>query len=137
MHPRTRRALDGLPAEQRAMAEAAIARAAARRATPEDQAEEEEVIRKVREEFPPRKPDAETLALIAALRHERERQGLSLDEIAERSGQNRAALGGLEEGRIPSPTLTLLRDYAAALGKGLCVTLTEAPAADPVGSGVR
>ena len=53
MHHRTRRALQALPPEKRAAAEAAIARSAARRATPEGRAEEEEVIRKVREEFPP------------------------------------------------------------------------------------
>jgi DNA-binding XRE family transcriptional regulator len=134
MHPRTRRALDELPAEQRAAAEAAIARAAARRATPEGRAEQEEVIRKVREEFPPLRPDAETLALIAALRQQRERRGLSLDDVAERSGISRAALGGLEDGRIPSPTLTLLRRYAAAVGQGLRVTLVEERPADLVGS---
>src|SRR5580692_246500 len=53
MHLRTRQALEELPPEARAAAEAAIARSAARRATPEGQAEQDEVIRKVREEFPP------------------------------------------------------------------------------------
>ena len=53
MHPRTQHALEALPPEERAAAEAAITRSAARRATPSGQAEEKEVIRKVREEFPP------------------------------------------------------------------------------------
>ena len=53
MHPRTRRALEALPPESRNAAEAAIARSAACRATPEGQAEQEEVLRKVRQEFRP------------------------------------------------------------------------------------
>jgi hypothetical protein len=53
MHPRTRRALEALPSEERAAAEAAITRSTAHRATLAGRAEEEEVIRKVREEFPP------------------------------------------------------------------------------------
>ena len=78
MHPRTRRRLEALPPEARAAAEAAIARSAARRATPEGQAEQEDVIRKVREEFPPLAIDPELAKALAALRAERERQGLSL-----------------------------------------------------------
>jgi hypothetical protein len=53
MHPTTQRAPEAFPPEERAAAEAAITRSAARRATPDGQAEEEEKIRKVREEFPP------------------------------------------------------------------------------------
>lgn len=49
MHPRTRHALEALAPEARAAAEAAIARSASRRATAEGQAEQAEVIRKVRE----------------------------------------------------------------------------------------
>ena len=59
MHPRTRRDLEALPPEALAVAEAAIARSAACRATPERQTEQEEVIRKVREEFPPLAIDPE------------------------------------------------------------------------------
>ncbi len=53
MHPRTRGALESLSHESRSAAEAAIARSAASRATPEGHAEQENVIRKVRQEFPP------------------------------------------------------------------------------------
>lgn len=53
MHPRTRHSLDQLLPEARAAAEAAIARDTARRATPEGQEEDAQVIRKVCEEFPP------------------------------------------------------------------------------------
>ncbi len=53
MHPMTRRALESLSPESRSATVAAIARSAASRATPEGQAEQENVIRKLREEFPP------------------------------------------------------------------------------------
>jgi hypothetical protein len=53
MHPRTRHALDHLPPEASSAAESAIARDTARRATPEGQEEQAQVIRDVREEFPP------------------------------------------------------------------------------------
>src|SRR4051812_20451039 len=72
MHPRTRQALEALPPEQRAAAEAAITKSAARRATPEGQAEEEEVIRKVRQEFPPLSIDPELAKALSALWAERE-----------------------------------------------------------------
>ncbi len=75
MHPRTRRALDALPPEKRVAAEAAIARSDGRRTTPEVEAEEEDVIRKVREEFPPSVIDPELARAISVLRAERQRQG--------------------------------------------------------------
>jgi DNA-binding XRE family transcriptional regulator len=126
MHPRTRRALEALPPEQRAAAEAAIARSAARRATPEGRAEEEEVIRKVREEFPPARPDPDAAPILAALRGERERQGLSLADVAERSGIDRATISKLENGHLANPTLATLTRYAAALGKQVRLELVEA-----------
>ena len=92
MHPRTSRALEALPPEAQAAAEVAIARSAAHRATPEGQAEQEEVIRKVREEFPPWAIDLGLAKALSALRAERERQGLSLSDVLERSGIDRATL---------------------------------------------
>jgi hypothetical protein len=44
------------------------------------------VIRKVREEFPPLAIDPELAKALAALRAERERQGLSLDDVSSRVG---------------------------------------------------
>lgn len=119
--PRRRRTEAELTPEARARLEAIRAR----RRTPEGRAEEEAIRAAVRIEFPPLRPDPETLAILAELRRERQRQGLNLDEIAERSGILRAALGGLEDGRIPDPTIGLLRQYAAALGKVLIMTLAE------------
>jgi hypothetical protein len=96
MHPKTRRALDALPPEKRVAAEAAIARSDARRATPEGEAEEEDVIRKVREEFPPLAIDPELARALSAPRAERQRRGLSLSDVSERSGIDRVTLSKLE-----------------------------------------
>jgi DNA-binding Xre family transcriptional regulator len=119
MHPRTRRALEALPLEAQLAAEAAIARSASRRATPEGQAQQEEVIRKVREEFPPLAVDPELASTLTALRAERERQGLSLSDVSERSGIDRATISKLETGEVPNPTVSTLRALARALNKRL------------------
>jgi ribosome-binding protein aMBF1 (putative translation factor) len=128
MHPRTRRALEALPSEKRAAAEAAITRSAARRATPAGQAEEEEVIRKVREEFPPLAIDPELAKALSALRAERERQGLSLSDVSERTGIDRATLSKLETGKVTNPTVGTLRALARALNKRLSWSLVDEPA---------
>jgi DNA-binding XRE family transcriptional regulator len=54
--------------------------------------------------------------LIAALRAERQRQGLSLTDLAERTGMERAAIHKLEIGLNRNPTLATLTRYAGALG---------------------
>jgi ribosome-binding protein aMBF1 (putative translation factor) len=54
--------------------------------------------------------------LIAALRAERERQGLSLADLAERTGMDRAAIHKLEIGLNLNPTYATLARYATALG---------------------
>ena len=128
MHPRTRRALETLPPEARAAAEAAIARSGAYRATPEGQAEQEEVIHKVLEEFPLLAIDPELAKALALLRAERERQGLSLSDVSERSGIDRATLSKLETGKVPNPTVSTLRALAGALNKRLSWSLIDEPA---------
>ena len=55
-------------------------------------------------------------ALIAALCAERELQALSLTDIAERTGMDRAAVHKLEIGLNRNPTYTTLDRYADALG---------------------
>jgi DNA-binding XRE family transcriptional regulator len=62
---------------------------------------------------PPARPFRE---LIAALRAERQRQGLSLADLAERTGMDRAAIHKLEIGLNRNPTLATLTRYAGALG---------------------
>jgi transcriptional regulator with XRE-family HTH domain len=65
---------------------------------------------------------------LASLRLERERQGLSLTDLAERTGIDRATISKLETGKIANPTLLTLRTYAAALGKRLSWSLADLPA---------
>jgi DNA-binding XRE family transcriptional regulator len=61
---------------------------------------------------PPARPFRE---LIVALRAERERQGLTLTDLAERTGMDRAAIHKLEIGLNRNPTLATLTRYAGAL----------------------
>jgi len=72
-----------------------------------------EKANRLRTEGPPDRPFRD---LIATLRAERERQGLSLTEIAERTGIDRAAIHKLEIGLNKNPTCATLARYADALG---------------------
>jgi len=65
----------------------------------------------------------ELIAALAGLRRERERQGLSLTDMAERTGIDRATISKLETGKIANPTIGTLRTYAKALGRRLAWTL--------------
>jgi ribosome-binding protein aMBF1 (putative translation factor) len=75
-----------------------------------------------RQEFPP-VVDPELIEALAGLRRERERQGLSLTDIAERTGIDRATISKLETGKIGNPTIGTLRTYAKALGRRLAWSL--------------
>ena len=66
--------------------------------------------------------------VIAALRAERERQGLSLADLNERTGIDRAALSRLENNEEGNPTISTLERYAAAVGKQMIVLLADSPA---------
>ena len=57
------------------------------------------------------------LRALATLKRERERQGLSLADVSERSGIDKAALSRLENDLQPNPTLNTLTRYAEAIGK--------------------
>ncbi len=63
--------------------------------------------------------------VLAALRAERERQGLSLADINKRTGIDRAALSRLENNEEANPTLATLERYAEAVGKQMVVLLAE------------
>jgi DNA-binding Xre family transcriptional regulator len=65
--------------------------------------------------------------VIAALRAERERQGLSLADLNERTGIDRAALSRLENNEEANPTINTLERYAAAVGKQMIVLLADSP----------
>jgi ribosome-binding protein aMBF1 (putative translation factor) len=54
---------------------------------------------------------------LQALKRERERSGLSIGDVAKRSGLDRAVVSRLENGKQDNPTVATLMRYAAAVGK--------------------
>jgi predicted transcriptional regulator len=54
---------------------------------------------------------------LQALKRERERCGLSIGDVAKRSGLDRAVVSRLENGKQDNPTVVTLMRYAAAVGK--------------------
>lgn len=107
-----------LTQEQRAAVEA-------RRIDRQTSQYQEELVQDIetyRQEYPP-VPDAGLIEALAALRREREEQGLSLTDMAERTGIDRATISKLETGKIANPTIGALRNYARALGRRLAWTL--------------
>src|SRR5437773_3379949 len=72
--------------------------------------------------------------VMASLKKERERQGLTLADVSKRSGIDQAALSKLETGAHGNPTLDTLYRIAIALGKVITCVLTDAP---PEPSGAR
>jgi ribosome-binding protein aMBF1 (putative translation factor) len=89
------------------------------RETPEARARRERDLEAIRREFPPLAADEPLLDVLAALRVERERQGLSLTDVMERSKIDRATVNKLENGKIPNPTYSTMKAYAKALGMHL------------------
>lgn len=63
----------------------------------------------------------EILGLLAGLRGVRESAGLSLTDLAARTGIDKAALSRLETGRQGNPTLETIFRYVNALGKRIVV----------------
>jgi len=66
---------------------------------------------------------AAILSLVARFKAERERQGLTLADVAERMGIDAPALSRLESGKMLNPTLATLHKWAEALGRKLEVDL--------------
>jgi DNA-binding XRE family transcriptional regulator len=64
--------------------------------------------------------------LLKQLKAAREKQGLSLADLTERTHMDRSALSKLETGQRPNPTIETLARYAEAVGKRLVVSLTDA-----------
>ncbi|MGO9470515.1 MAG: helix-turn-helix domain-containing protein [Isosphaeraceae bacterium] len=65
------------------------------------------------------------LKTLSALQRARQSRGLSLTEIARRSGIDLACLSRLEGGKNPNPTFETLSRYAAALGLRLELSLVD------------
>ncbi len=55
--------------------------------------------------------------VLQALKREREQSGLSIGDVAERSGLDRAVVSRLENGKQDNPTVATLMRYAAGVGK--------------------
>jgi ribosome-binding protein aMBF1 (putative translation factor) len=122
-----------LTPEQRAAVEARRAE----RQTTEYQEDLARDIEAYRREFPPA-IDHDLIEALADLRRERERQGLSLTDLAERTGIDRATISKLETAKIANPTIGTLRTYAKALGRKLTWRLERIREAEPsTGPGER
>jgi hypothetical protein len=67
---------------------------------------------KVQDSFP---HSAELIALVAHLKGERLRRGLSLGDVARVTDQARSAISRLENGLYPNPTFNTVYRYALAL----------------------
>ena len=62
----------------------------------------------------------------AALRALREQQGLSISDMAERTGMDRAMISRLENGQVDNPTVATMNRYTKALGKRVVGSLVDA-----------
>jgi ribosome-binding protein aMBF1 (putative translation factor) len=105
--------------------------------TPAARAREKADREAVEREFPPAIRDFEvptedvmrTLARsLEELRRTREEQGLSLSDVSERTGMDRAMISRLETGKVTNPTVSTLQRYARALGKRMVLVLEDEPA---------
>jgi ribosome-binding protein aMBF1 (putative translation factor) len=93
-----------------------------RKLTPAEAAHYRKLRAQVMEEFPPAPGSRAALVLairklLDQLRQERKRQGLSLSQLAKRTGLDKAVLSRLENGHVPFPSLVTIDSYAAGLGK--------------------
>ena len=66
------------------------------------------------------------LSTIATLKLERDRRGITLAELSERSGMDKGMLSRFENGKILNPTLSTLC-YAAAIGVRLSMEVETGP----------
>jgi transcriptional regulator with XRE-family HTH domain len=73
------------------------------------------------------------LSALATIKQERERQGLSLAEVSERSGLDKGMISRLETGKIRNPTIHTLWRYVRAVGMALTLSVekTEPRQASP------
>jgi DNA-binding XRE family transcriptional regulator len=99
---------------------------------------EAERLRRIRaEEDADQRPGADFVAFLesvqgiaAVLRAARESAGLSLADMADRTGMTKPALSRLETGERENPTIATLGRYAAALGKRVRLELVPDDGSD-------
>src|SRR5205823_6094505 len=72
---------------------------------------------------------------LQSLKRERQRHGLSIGDVAERSGLDRAVVSRLENGKQDNPTVATLMRYAAAVGKRLLWSYEALPTKVTNGNG--
>ena len=84
------------------------------------QAEKKDILRYGREVFADH--ERALAQTIGALKQARQSQGLSLQEVAERMGTDRANVRRLERA-TGNPTVATLARYAQAIGKRMVITL--------------
>ena len=72
---------------------------------------------------------------LQALKRERQRSGLSINDVAERSGLDRAVVSRLENGKQDNPTVATLMRYAAAVGKRFLWSYEDLATEVPGGDG--
>ncbi len=65
--------------------------------------------------------------IVQLLKAERQRLGLSLTDVGERSGIGKANLSRLENDPDPNPTIDTLMRYADALNKEIRIDITDPP----------
>lgn len=93
------------------------------RLTKSEVAKYRKIRQQVEKELPPAKPDAMKVA-IAKLRAMREAKGMTLAELANRTGMTRGNIARLESQK--NATLRTLERYAAGLGCALEIGFTSA-----------
>lgn len=72
---------------------------------------------------------------LQALKREREQYGLSIADVAKRSGLDRAVVSRLENGKQDNPTIATLMRYAAAIGKRFLWSYEDLAIKDTDGNG--
>ena len=134
---RTRQSLAALPPEKRARAEAALTRIQSPEYLESERIDREALDREYRAtgtiaSTPVTEADVEAFeGFIRSLRHARESAGLSLDDVASRSGIDKAQLSRLENGKVHDPRSSTLSRYARAIGKWLAWSLEDIESPPP------
>jgi DNA-binding XRE family transcriptional regulator len=72
---------------------------------------------------------------LQALKRTRKERGLTIADVAERSGLDRAVVSRLENGKQDNPTVATLMRYAAAIGKRFVWSYEDVPAKVLSGNG--
>jgi DNA-binding XRE family transcriptional regulator len=111
----------GLSLEQQAAVKAIRDRSRQERPGPDDLIDRGEI-----DDLVPQAQYIELRALMVRLREIRERMGLSLTELSERTELTRAAISRLENGWNLNPTLETLYRYTEALEVGLKLVVDDA-----------